>query len=313
LVSLVRSDYFDQNSASGFSKIWCLLKSLQIVSNITFVHPAKLKEKNLTKKLRANYCEQIMMKESTAMILDEYSDGKYFSDPLRHSEDSEFKVKNFLDLFINFSKRSQIRISSIVDVGCGSGENIKRISAGLKQNGFNLAEVKGYDISPHVKSLSGDENIEFIHGDFCNSSDHVDLVTLFDVFEHVPNTIEFIRLISKRCKMVVFHIPLDDSINNLARNKLRSKLVDPGHLLFMDTTSALNLLTLSGLKVLDYKYTFGFLAPSGHPTIISKIAFPFRYLLSRVNPWLLSKTIGGANLMVIALTESGMKDFQSDV
>jgi SAM-dependent methyltransferase len=252
------------------------------------------------------------MKDTSEMILDNYYKGEYFSDPSRHSEDAQFKVDNFLKFFMNFSKKNKITVRSIADVGCGSGENIKRLSAGLRENGFTLTEVKGYDVSPHVKALN-DKDIQFIHDDFCNSDGQVDLVTLFDVIEHVPNTIEFIKNISKKCEMIVFHIPLDNSINNIARNKLRDKLTNPGHLLFMDAPSALNLLTLSGLRVLDYDYTFGFLAPSGHRSLISKVVFPFRYLLSRANPWLLSKTIGGANLIVVALTENGVRSTKHNV
>ena len=73
----------------------------------------------------------------------------------------------------------------------------------------------------------------------------------------------------------------------------------------MNSVSALNLLALAGLRVVDYEYTFGFLAPSGYATTLSKIALPFRYLLAKSSPWLLSRTLGGVSLLVIALTRDG--------
>lgn len=65
-------------------------------------------------------------------------------------------------------------------------------------------------------------------------------------------------------------------------------------------------LNFAGIQVFDYKYPFGFMASSGSSSIKSKMHFPFRYLISKISPWLLSKTMGGASLMVIAITFEGL-------
>jgi hypothetical protein len=131
------------------------------------------------------------------------------------------------------------------------------------------------------------------------------------VVEHVPDTIAFIRSVSQRCKIIGFHIPLDYSLNVALRNLFRAKLQNPGHLMFLDVVSALNLLTVSGLRVVDYEYTFGFMAPSGHSTILSKLVFPLRYLFAKASPWLLSRTLGGASLIVVAMTPNGLGEYRS--
>jgi hypothetical protein len=84
-----------------------------------------------------------------------------------------------------------------------------------------------------------------------------------------------------------------------------SLLEDPGHCLFLDTTHAFNLLALSGHRIIVYDYTFSFWATLGHDSIFSKIVYPLRWLISKVSPWLMSKTIGGASLMFVALTPAG--------
>jgi SAM-dependent methyltransferase len=231
----------------------------------------------------------------------EYASGAYFTDTSRHSEDSDFKAQEFLSLFQRCSSSLSFRPGSYVDVGCGSGDIVLKVSSGLKESGYALTSVKGYDISPHVNSLTG-EGIEFVHGDFCESPVTVDLVTLFDVFEHVPAPIEFLKDVSLRSKVLGLHIPLDNSLNSALRDLFHPKLKDPGHLLFMDTAMALNMLTLSGLRVLDYKYTYAFRAPSGKSTLLSRLFYPLRSLAASISPWLLSKTLGGASLMVVALT-----------
>jgi SAM-dependent methyltransferase len=238
-----------------------------------------------------------------------YSRGDYFKDSRRHSGDAKFKANNFLRIFSQFTRQNNIVVKSYIDVGCGSGDVVKIIADYLKRKGSCFLKAKGYDISPHVQNIKN-EGIEYIWGDFCESDEFVDLVTLFDVFEHIPDPIEFIRLVAQRCRILVLHIPLEYCLNIAMRDKFRSKLRNPGHLIFMDIASALNLLTLAGLRVLDYEYTFGFFAPSGHQTVLSKAAFPFRWLLAKINPWLLSKAIGGASLLVISMTSIGLKEIQ---
>lgn len=248
------------------------------------------------------------MKEGSKVV-PIYSEGKYFEDFHRHSEHARFKADNFLKVFVPFIKRNMITVKSFVDVGCGSGDIVKMLADSLSVSGFDSIKFKAYDVSPHVLNIKH-AGVEYIYGDFCKSDEFADVVTLFDVFEHVPDTIEFIKSISQRCKIIGFHIPLDYSLNFALRNKFRLSLQNPGHLVFMDIVSALNLLALSGLKVVDYEYTFGFLAPSAHSTMLSKLIFPLRYILAKISPWLLSRTFGGASIIVLAITPHGLQEIQ---
>jgi hypothetical protein len=76
----------------------------------------------------------------------------------------------------------------------------------------------------------------------------------------------------------------------------------------MDIASALNLLALSGLRVVDYEYTLN--APTAHSTMLQKAVFPLRYILAKISPWLLSRTLGGTSLIVIAITPHGLQNIQ---
>lgn len=235
-----------------------------------------------------------------------YANREYFADPDRHREDAGFKARHFLKLFLPVARKNSLTISSYADVGCGSGEITKLVADSLRMAGFDLNRARGYDVSPHVRDIRR-SGVEYVHADFCKAHECVDLVTLFDVLEHVPDPIRFIELVSARCQVLGFHIPLDNSINIGIRDLFRSKLRNPGHLIFMDTVYALNLLALAGLRVLDYSYTFAFRAPSGRTTVLSKAVLPLRVFLSKISPWLLSKTIGGASLMVVAVTPQGLR------
>lgn len=237
-------------------------------------------------------------------IAPEYSQGSYFDNAQRHQEDARFKADAFLQVFLRCKDHTGVAISTLVDVGCGSGDVVALIADSL---GAHAAMTfKGYDVSPHVANVSH-AGVTYVYGDFCESDEFVDVVTLFDVFEHVPDPIDFIGQVAQRCQIIGFHIPLDDAWSFALRNRYRRSLHNPGHLIFLDTASALNLLALAGLRVVDYEYTFAFRAPSGHSTWLAKIAYPVRAALAKISPWLLSKTLGGASLLVIALTPAGLR------
>jgi hypothetical protein len=89
------------------------------------------------------------------------------------------------------------------------------------------------------------------------------------------------------------------------RNRYQSKLLDPGHLLFLDACQALSLLSLAGLRVLRYAYTPGFTVPSGTRSPLARLARGPRALIWWLSPWLLSKTLGGCSLLVLAETRMG--------
>ena len=233
-----------------------------------------------------------------------YSSGKYFEDPNKYSKDAQYKADNFLKIFLGFVRQYNITIHSYVDVGCGSGDITRIISSSLKKEGFTFDIMKGYDVSPHVQTIRHEE-IKFVHGDFCESDEFVDLVTLFDVFEHIPDPIHFIQRVALRCKIIVFKIPLDYSLK-WAHRDFHYKL-KKGHLLFMDSVSALNLMTLAGLRVVDYEYAHPFLHPSTrNKSFRQKIILPF--VLRLLKPFFFSKILGHSSLFVITLTQRGLRD-----
>ncbi|MFV8326014.1 class I SAM-dependent methyltransferase [Flavobacterium sp. ZS1P14] len=228
-----------------------------------------------------------------------YSEGIYFQDPNRHQEDTKYKVESIKKLLFKYLKNNNIQLTSYADVGCGSGEIIKLLGKELKLNFESLQILKGFDVSPHVENIK-DEDIEFLFQDFTKSDENFDLVTLNDVFEHVASPISFLTEVGKRAKYIVMHIPLEDCMSVNIRNLQKIKIKNPGHLIFLNINSAINLITYSGLKVIDYEYSLDSInAPSNNNTILQKITYPFKYVLLKINPYLFSKFFG-ISLIVIA-------------
>ena len=98
----------------------------------------------------------------------------------------------------------------------------------------------------------------------------------------------------------MMHIPLEDCLSVNIRNLQKRKITNPGHLVFLNINSAINLITYSGLKIVDYEYSVESInAPSNNTTLLQKIAYPFKYVLLKANPYLFSR-IFGISLIVIA-------------
>jgi len=234
-----------------------------------------------------------------AALGDAYRSGSYFSDPTRHADDAALKVRVFRSVFDRLPTETVGRVLRYADVGCGSGAVAMQTAQTLRDCGHPLSTAMAYDVSPHVAQLRL-KGVETRHADFTTQPDSFDLVTVFDVAEHVPDPAHFLARIGERARLVAVHLPLEDHLNWNLRGRHRTRLVDPGHLLVLDFAAAINVVTSSGLKVLDYAYTPGFEAPSGRSSRTAKLLAPARRFAARTSPWLVSKTLGGMSLMVLA-------------
>ncbi len=233
-----------------------------------------------------------------------YSTGKFHIES-EGFRDASFKIgelKKLLDTSRQFP--SLFPLTRVADVGCGSGYITYLLEEMCSQNGYGDVCVVGYDVHPDILSYQGNEKVEFVHGDFCAMDVTMfDLAILFDVIEHVPAPIEFLRQVAVRSRFVALHIPLDDSIFSWLRLIPLKNLFHPGHLLVMDTAAALNVVAIAGLRTLNFRYCPAFQAPSGSATREQKFIKPLRSLLYRFNPYLLQKMLGGVSVMLLAASQ----------
>jgi SAM-dependent methyltransferase len=243
--------------------------------------------------------------QSGSIIVPSYQSGDYYATHKDPEQDSPFKVEAFLKVWRQVSREREIHVRSYADVGCGGGGVANLVGQRLRADGETLHTVTGYDVSPHVLCLRH-EGVRFHFEDFCQADTHYDLVTLFDVMEHVPDPVSFLKEVAARCNFIALHIPLDRNWVNCFFDRFRKRLTYPGHLVALDTPMALTLVALGGITALDYSYTHGYSAPSGTMTKLQKLAFPFRAVIAGISPWMASRLTGGVSLMVIGATPSGL-------
>jgi SAM-dependent methyltransferase len=239
-----------------------------------------------------------------------YSTGQFDSesDGFRDASYKIVELQKLLDSSRQFP--SLFPLSRVADVGCGSGHTTFLLQAMCSQNGYGNGDVyvEGYDVHPAVLTYQNGTNIKFVHGDFCTLDMPLfDLTILFDVIEHVPAPVEFLRQVAFRSRFVALHIPLDDSVFSWYRQLPLKNLRNPGHLLILDSPAALNIVAMAGLRTMLFRYSPVFQAPSGSISRVQKLLNPLRVLLYYFNPYLLQKTLGGISLMVLAASPKAWK------
>lgn len=224
-----------------------------------------------------------------------YQDGTYLeNNPSWHEEDSLWKAGQVLKMLT----RNNLHPETMCEVGCGAGGILTEVVRNVE--GMNAV---GYEISPQAFAMcekKAKDNLEFRLVDFLETDDSYDVVMAIDVFEHVEDYIGFLRKLRTHGKFKIFHIPLDVSVQTIARGSPISNLRNQvGHLHHFTKETALATLNLAGYTMLDWFYTYGMLEGPTRSPLAKIAALPRRIALS-VHQDLAVRFLGGCSLMVLS-------------
>ena len=226
-----------------------------------------------------------------------YEDGTYSKEnPSWHMEESPFKVRQILRMV----KRQNLAPKTVCDVGCGVGAVLTELQPHLPSD----CHCWGYDVSPDaIARCNGrvNERLRFsvrdIRRDECDV--FFDLLLILDVFEHVEDYVGFVRDVRSKGKYKLFHIPLDLSVQAVARREGLLRRRDKfAHLHYFTKETALRTLTDVGYKLVDYFYTPRCIDLGD--LMIQKIARLPRKICFTVSQDLTVRVLGGYSLMVLA-------------
>ena len=232
-----------------------------------------------------------------------YESGDYLSKTNQswHAEDSPWKADQILKMI----QRASLHPKKIVEIGCGAGRILDELA---NRTYLNDAVFEGHDISPQAHEMSKkfeNERCTFYCGDlladFDADSRKFDLLLAIDVFEQIPNYIEFIESCNAVADYKIYHIPLDIHVSSVLRGSLVRGRYSIGHLHYFTAETALATIKGTGHEIVDYFYTDGALGLfKHHPTMMRTLANGPRWLLSRVSVPLAARLLGGYSLMVLA-------------
>lgn len=224
-----------------------------------------------------------------------YKDGTYLKKNSNwHQEDSLWKSAQIAKLL----SLNGINPKTFCEVGCGAGGVLKELSFVYKES-----ELYGFEISPQAYKLSksnASERVHFKFGDIFEKDHNFDILLCLDVFEHVPNYIDFISKLKPLGEFKVFHIPLDISVLSVLSGRMTNSRSSMGHLHYFTAESAIYTLKDCGYNILGSFYTAGFLRPSRSVKLSSKIARLPRKFMHKLSPRLTAKFFGGCSLLVLA-------------
>jgi 2-polyprenyl-3-methyl-5-hydroxy-6-metoxy-1,4-benzoquinol methylase len=225
-----------------------------------------------------------------------YETGEYVErNPTYHVEDSAWKATQILKMI----EKHRLEPQTICEVGCGAGEILRQLQSQLPAT----TEFHGYEISPHAFELCqsrANDRLQFYCDDLITSSAlYFDLLLCIDVFEHVPDYINFLKALRDKASYKIFHIPLDMSAQWVMRGRpIMREREQGGHLHYFMKDTALSTLSDTGYQVLDWVYTAGAI---DHPrSVKAKLASLPRRMLARINQDFVVRVLGGYSLLVLA-------------
>ncbi|GLV55696.1 hypothetical protein KDH_25400 [Dictyobacter sp. S3.2.2.5] len=187
------------------------------------------------------------------VVADFYTNGEYLQkNPGWHIDAAQWKADSVLQMI----RRNTLSPQSVCDIGCGAGEMLRI----LQQNLSEQCTLDGYDIAPQAIALAKQRETPRLHfhlADFFQepASTKYDLILLVDVLEHFENCFEVLRELKSRSRYKILQLPLDLSVNSIARNQLIDYRHATGHLHFFTKDIALEILRDSGYEVLDCFYS----------------------------------------------------------
>jgi len=186
---------------------------------------------------------------------DIYLNGSYLEqNPTWHEEDSPWKAKQIKKIIL----KNKLGISTICEVGCGSGEILNQLYFNLN----NDIRYFGYELSPQAFEIckrKSKQNLIFLNLDFLKEEDtNFDLLLIIDIVEHIEDYMGFIKEIKNKAKYKIFHVPLELSAQTILRAYPLTKSRHLyGHIHYFTKEIILASLIDAGYKIVDSFYTAG--------------------------------------------------------
>jgi len=156
--------------------------------------------------------------------------------------------------------------TSIIDIGIGCGEFIKKIRI----------TAKGYDVNPLAVKWLKDRNL---YCDVYNDFPKIDGITLWDVLEHIPNPESLINIIPDNC-FVFLSIPIIDDFNKIYNFKhYRPK----EHLTYFSRSGIINYFNILGFTLMEFNKDESIAGRESIESFVFKKTFSFKNKLDLSN------------------------------
>lgn len=231
-----------------------------------------------------------------------YTDGTYLTaNPTWHAQDSAWKLSHVKQGLRNARLPA---VSSICEMGCGSGALLKQWAAQEPHLTFT-----GYEISPQAYQLclkQAPKNVTFLQGEIPPRGPF-DLALALDVIEHIERDEEWLEQVVFAADYWIFHVPLERSVYTWLRpDFIAEERNRMGHVHFYTPAAVEKLFRKHHLKIISWHYTNKYMErPPELKTYRSRLGMKIRQWLHRILPtrWA-ALVVGGYSALVVCRRES---------
>lgn len=183
-----------------------------------------------------------------------YDDGAYLDANVGwHETDGLWKANRVHDLLGALALKPR----SICDIGCGTGAVLDHLG-GILGNDPNLM---GFEVSRSAVELAHTKHpgVHILLGKAQEYSEQrFELALVLDVIEHVEDYLGFMRSVRHLADMFIFHIPLDMSVQTVARmSPLMLSRESIGHLHYFSSETARASVEYAGYDIVGDIFTTG--------------------------------------------------------
>lgn len=152
-------------------------------------------------------------------------------------------------------------IKTYADIGGGcSGFGANALAYQIAREQERCPDTKVFETSPDF-SKAGKilfPNIDFVNEDFTKwdgDPKRFDLVSLFDVIEHIPDPEPFLKAVSVRTNFTLLKTPMETTgeWRGFRMPQLQGALHEDGHVNFFDPSPYMQLLKRSGFEIVEWR------------------------------------------------------------
>lgn len=188
-------------------------------------------------------------------------------------------------------------VSTVCEVGCGAGEILRQLHDRMPNTDF-----VGYEIAQAALTLAAPrttDRLKFELADAASTPATFDLMLIIDVIEHVADPILFLSRLRHKAKRTLLHIPLDLSIQSVARpTKLLQMRQEFGHIHYFTPETAIATVGDAGYRVRRTSFTRTFDLPA--QSLKARLARVPRRVLPRS---LTVRALGGYSILIDAAND----------
>lgn len=230
--------------------------------------------------VRCKKCDLTYSEKQPKNFNDVYSNDEYLDKSIdSYDKTRKYRIKRFGVERIKILKKYKKK-GSLLDFGCGTGWFLEEAKKHYEVMGVEYSDTLRNWLKKKL-NISSFKKIQNINKRF-------DLITAFDVIEHVPSPIEFLKELKKKIKkngIILIYTPNIDSLGFSYLKEKNNLLCPPHHLFYFNKKSFEFLCKKVNMKIIETQYRgldigdiYGLMNRNGNIKIANYLKKRFDYL-----------------------------------